>query len=290
MKKYFLINILLTLISLHAAAQYYYYDDKYYDNAVVIEGGLSGGLMNSFTDVGNSTSHFKNFNLSGGAYASFIFNDVLGLRLEYTMGQVKAEDSLDVLKGTRERNLSFRSSINEVDLLVEFYPLGLFNLPNGGAKLSPYLLGGLGYFSFNPQTYYEGYWINLQPLHTEGEGFAEYPNSKNYSLTQLNLPFGAGLKYEISPMFTLRGELVYRALFTDYLDDASNNYIDPSLFAKYLSPTNAAIAEVLYSRQNEISPGFVQKPGPGRGSTKHNDSYYSVNLKLGININRQKRY
>ena len=35
-------------------------------------------------------------------------------------------------------------------------------------------------------------------LHTEGEGFAEYPDRKEYKLKQINFPVGAGIKYKIA--------------------------------------------------------------------------------------------
>ena len=140
--------LLILLFLLHHAAwsQYYFYDDKYYDNSIIFEAGLSGGLMNCLTDVGNSTSQLKNFNVSGGAYASLQFGDVAGLRLEYTMGKVDAADSLNSNNRTRYRNLSFRSSIEEISLTGEFYPFGLFHFQNGQPLISPYLLAGPGLF------------------------------------------------------------------------------------------------------------------------------------------------
>jgi len=149
-------------------------------------------------------------------------------------------------------------------------------------------MAGIGWFNFNPQANYNGLWIDLQPLHTEGEGFKEYPNHTPYRLSQINIPAGAGFKYELSEMFTIRGELIYRFLFTDYLDDVSTTYIDPTLFDKYLSPTEAAFAKILYSRQGEIKPGFVPAVGSIRGSPKHNDAYFSFNLKIGINLGRTR--
>lgn len=40
------------LFIVHLKAQYYYYNNKYYDNAVVMELGVSGGMMNALTDLG----------------------------------------------------------------------------------------------------------------------------------------------------------------------------------------------------------------------------------------------
>lgn len=50
----FLVLVLLTcaVFNQPLKAQYYFYNDKYYENEVVVELGLSGGLMNSLTDLG----------------------------------------------------------------------------------------------------------------------------------------------------------------------------------------------------------------------------------------------
>jgi len=44
-----------------AGAQYYFYNDSYYDNAVLFEGGVSIGAMNSLTDIGGKKGSAKNF-------------------------------------------------------------------------------------------------------------------------------------------------------------------------------------------------------------------------------------
>jgi hypothetical protein len=289
MKKFVFIFLMMIFISLRSFSQYYFYNDKYYDNNLLIEIGSSLGGMDCFTDLGKDTPLFKAMALCGGFYGGIIYHDILGVRLEATFGKVQAADSLN--KGTastRYRNLSFTSPITEFTLIGEIHPLTILNFRNGPPLLSPYILAGFGWFSFNPQTYYQGRWISLQPLHTEGEGFPEYPNVHNYSLSQPNIPVGAGIKYDFSPVVSLRGEFIYRFLFTDYLDDVSTNYIDPSLFAKYLSPANAALAEALYSRRNEIQPGYVTVPGSQRGDPRHNDTYYSFNIKLAVMLGRQK--
>ena len=72
-------------------------------------------------------------------------------------------------------------------------------------------------------------------MHTEGEGFSEYPNVKNYKLNQIYFPLGIGARYDVSAIINLRAEIVTRFLTTDYLDDVSGRYVDPSVFANYLS-------------------------------------------------------
>jgi hypothetical protein len=288
MKKFALIFSVLIFTALQSFSQYYFYNDKYYDKNVLVEIGTSLGGMDCFTDLGKHTPVFKTMTLCGGFFGGIMVQDVWGLRFETTFGKVQAADSLNNGKaGTKLRNLNFTSSIKEFAVIGELHPLMLFDA-NNAAPLSPYILAGIGWFSFDPQTYYQGRWIDLQTLHTEGEGFAEYPNVHNYKLSQLNIPVGVGVKYELSPIVSLRGEFVYRFLFTDYLDDVSKNYIDPALFAKYLSPANAVLAQALYSRRNEIQPNYITTPGTERGDPHHNDSYYSFNIKLSVTLGRQR--
>ena len=66
--------------------------------------------------------------------------------------------------------------------------------------ISPYVVVGASVYSFDPQAKLNGQWYSLQPLHTEGQGFAEYPDRKTYQLTQLNFIAGFGVKYEINSM------------------------------------------------------------------------------------------
>ncbi len=273
-------------------AQYYYYNDKYIGTEWVVELGVSGGIMNSLTDIGGNKGIGKKFvkdlNLkmtkpSYGLYAVATYKEILGVRLEGTFGSVRSYDS--ILKkvapstfGRYERNLSFRSTITEIQLVAELHPLFFKNYDESAApRWSPFVTAGIGYFNFNPQAQLNNQWYYLHPLRTEGQGFAEYPARKMYSLTQLNIPLGIGVKYELSSRFNARLELVYRILFTDYLDDASNkDYVDPALFTIYLSPNNAVIAQQLADRR--ISSVINNQ----RGDPKDNDAYFTIQLKLGF--------
>ncbi len=236
---------------------------------------------------------------SGGIYFGAIFKHFLGLRLEGTSGKVQSNDSL--LKGVvgpnpaigrYNRNLSFRSPIREINLLMEFHPVDFFRIfdpYNAAVIFSPYLIGGVGYFHFNPQAKLNSQWIDLRPLHTEGEGFAEYPNSHPYSLGQMNLSYGLGLAYELSPKFNLSIEYISRILYTDYLDDVHGRYIDPALFSKYLSGNDLTNALQLYKRiRPDAKPNeTTQSIGSVRGNANNNDSYFTVNIKIGYIIGRE---
>ena len=302
--------ILLLTTGLFTQAQNsYFYNNTYYDNPLTFEAGISFGPMNSLTDIGGRQGlgtrgpkdmNIKSTTFSGGIYFGAIYKHWLGFRLEGTTGEVKSNDSL--LKGVvspnkaigrYNRNLSFRSPIREVSFLMEFHPVDFFRTfdpYNPEVVFSPYLIGGVGYFHFNPQAKLNSQWIDLRPLHTEGEGFAEYPNSKEYSLNQMNFSYGIGLAYEVSPKIDLKIEYVSRILQTDYLDDLHGRYIDPSLFAKYLSGNNLTNALLLYKRirPDAVANQTTQSIGSIRGNPNNNDSYFTVNLKIAFIIGRER--
>lgn len=298
--KLFLILLISTAISISSNAQYYYYNDSYYDADVVYEFGGGVGIMNTICDVGgpNSDTKFymneirmKNYKLAAGIYMGIMYQNYLGLRLEGTWGSVESKDA-DITSSAslnlvtkRNRNLSFRSKVNEIGLMAEFHPLNLRYYDDGAPVFSPYILAGVGYFWFNPQVDIGNRRIDLQPLRTEGQGFDEYPDRQPYKLSAVNIPFGLGFRYELSPLFNIRLEYIHRTLFTDYLDDASSRYyVDPNLFTKYLSVKDAAYAKAL------SNPSKNGKVPARRGNPDDNDTYMTINLKFGIVLGREPRY
>jgi hypothetical protein len=115
---------------------------------------------------------------------------------------------------------------------------------------------------------------------------AEYPDSKPYKLTQLNIPVGGGIKYFFSDRMNFSIEVVYRKTFTDYIDDVSKKYIDAKDYVKYLSAQDATLAAKLSDKTIPIIfPGMTRWPkGTQRGDLKNADAYFSVLAKVGIRL------
>ena len=279
--------LFLSILTSSSFSQYYYYNNKFLDNDVIWEIGGSFGGMYSLADVGKKQYNaflpgrldYSSTKASGGIYAGVLYRNLVGGRLEITYGSVSAADSTGS-PDRQVRNLSYRSDIREIALIGEVHPLVLTNWETLPA-ISPYIVAGVGYFSFNPQASYEGRLVNLQPLSTAGQGFAEYPERKPYKLSSLCVPFGFGLKYDFSALISGRFEVIERYTFTDYLDDASAHYIDPELFYKYFTPEKAALAEALHNRAGK-------KIGGSRGGLNTKDKYVTINLKLGVMLGRER--
>lgn len=289
----------------YATSQYYYYNDSYYDKDFLYEINASGGAMNALTDIGGHSGRGKGFlkdlNLSatrpcGSIGAGLLYCYTLGLKITGTYGTVTGTDA--VLRNDQTdakyryyRNLNFQSPVAEVSILGELFFLQALANVSGEKRLlcSPYILGGIGIFHFNPQADFNGIRIALKPLHTEGQGFAEYPDRPEYRLTAIAFPLGAGLRYDLSATFHIRFEVMHRITTTDYLDDVSVSYIDPALFSKYLTADNAQLAMVLSDRQAELNGLHSTQPGSIRGKSSKRDSYFTVELKAGLTLGRERR-
>ncbi len=304
-KTLLLLTFIFSLVRFQSAkAQYYFYNNKYYESPLSFEVGGSIGIMNSLTDLGGKEGigkkfikdlNWRNLKPSFGVYVLGMYKYAVAGRIEATFGSVQAYDS--ILKsvaastfGRYERNLSFRSKITDIQFAIEVHPLFFKSYEEDQAPfISPYLVGGVGYYSFNPETQFNGNWVALHPLRLEGQGFTEYPDRKPYKLNQINIAVGFGVKYEVSHTLNARLEVVHRFLNTDYLDDASAEYIDGGLFDNYLPSNLASLASQLHDRRGELNPNHIPVPGEQRGDPKDNDAFFSIQLKVGFILGRKVR-
>lgn len=264
------------------------------------EASITAGANNFLGDLGGTPG-------PGGMIKDYTLNTVrplIGASLSYNAGYafaVKAgfnytsvfgADSLIENRNEMERwrvyrNANFRSSIFEGYVMADIYPVMLFDKENAIRQFAPFIGVGVGFFHFNPQTYYGGQWIDVQPLSLEGQGFEEYPDRKPYKLSQIYIPINAGLKFYMSNKLAISGGFMMRHTNTDYIDDNSTTYIDPSLFYKYLPADQASLAQALYSRST--TPEKV-KPGVEKANSKNNDTYLTVFFSLSLRLAGGNRY
>lgn len=235
--------------------------------------GVFGGISNYEGDLVD-----KFYQSSKGAFGlnvGYQISSRVNLRAGLTLAKVAGADSLSSHPDLRLRNLSFQSNITEFSLVGEF---NTFDLDT--KRWSPYVFAGFAIYHFNPYAYDKfGNQIFLQPLSTEGEGLPGY-NSQPYALTQLAIPIGGGIKYNISDNVRIAFEIGVRKLFTDYLDDVSGNYAAASDLLQYKGPK---AVEMAY-REDEIPNGDPNYPAKGitRGSPKYKDLYYLTGIHLTI--------
>jgi opacity protein-like surface antigen len=255
-------------------------------------GDLGGGL-------GKGTKFVKDVNLpltkmQKGLFINYYPQEWIGFRVSANHGVLEGADSIIKEKGGDEtyrynRNLHFRSSLLEVYGAIEFYPTVFLEEYDGlQGKIRPYGLVGLGMVKFKPQTEYYSpngtkRWVDLEPLQIEGQGMTEYPDRPRYKLTTMEIPVGVGIKWFVKENMYIGMEILHRHTFTDYIDDLSKDYIDPTLYDKYLSPENAVVARQVQDRKAGTgglgsNPTFI---GEQRGNSKNNDAFFSSILRFG---------
>ena len=272
--------------------------------------GLNVGPSNFLGDLGGTEGRGQTFlkdnnwsmtKVMKGVFFSVVPSEYVNFRASLNFGRLEGDDAIISPKGGLEearkaRNSDFRSSLLEFYAAAEVYPLVFLEEDPTDVwhKFRPYGLIGVGVFKFNPKGSYAPsggaeQWVELKPLRTEGQGMPNYPTRKEYSLTQINVPYGVGIKYFFSEKVNLSFEVVNRLTFTDYIDDVSTTFIDDADFYNYFGAgsTTADIASFMANKSTLLTGGVpVPSFGTGdkRGTATNNDAYYSTTIKLGIRI------
>ena len=222
--------------------------------------GFFGGGSYYIGDI-NPGSHFKFSRPGGGLIYRYNLSKRHNIRATAFYGTVYGEDVQDKNEVLQNRNLNFQSNILE---LAVGYEIDLFRYRITDMKypFSPYFFYQLAYMRMNPTTDYNGNEIALQSLGTEGQGTSL--NTKGaYSLNQITIPLGVGIKLNIKKGLAVSFEYGIRKTFTDYLDDVSGNYVN----ADVLRSENGPLAATLADRR--ISP----MDGMNRGNPNNKDWY-----------------
>lgn len=233
--------------------------------------GVFGGLSNYQGDLVDKL--YKSSKGAFGFTVGYPVSSRVTLRANLTFAKVAGADSLTSQQDLKLRNLNFQSPITEFGVRAE---INTFDLEV--KAWSPYVFAGLAVYHFNPYTFDQnGNKIFLQPLSTEGQGLPGY-GTKPYPLTQLAIPFGGGIKYNVGDHVQFAFEIGLRKLFTDYLDDVSGNYANPNDLFQYKGQQ----AVDLSYRGDEVPGGDPVYPAKGytRGSPKYKDYYYFTGLHL----------
>lgn len=289
----------LFLSSAYAFAQKTYNITGLRDLTNFWEIDISGGANEFLGDLGGTKGigkgglkdyTFYTNRILAGASVTYNINNWSGVNLGINYGLIRGADSLITNTGDMERwryyrNLSFKSNVIEAYGTYTLYPIMLlYHRRTELFRFNPYVSTGIGVMHFNPKAQLGDTWYALQPLRLEGQGFTEYPDRKPYARTQIYIPVNVGVKYYFNNRLALSAGMMARKTFTDYMDDISTEYIDPTLFYKYFTPEKAAIATQLYSRS--IRPEKV-KPGIVKADSSNKDSYVTFYFKLSIRLDKR---
>lgn len=191
--------------------------------------------------------------------------------LSYASGELLGADSLAVQDYQRDRGLAYRTDISQFSLHANYRLFGYRGRDT--RRVTPYLIGGLTYFSYNPYSYFNGERVDLQPLGTEGQYIENGGGPEPYKLDRLALPAGLGVEFKISPSFAARIELINHFTFFDHLDDLSSTFADSALLAA--TPAGSLAVEMASN-----FPDGYPRAGSRRGNARYNDTYFFLGATL----------
>jgi hypothetical protein len=243
------------------------------------EVGIFGGVSYYVGDL-NPSKHFLLSKPGFGIIYRYNISPRFALKINGFYGTLEGSDASS--KANVSRNLSFKSYITDISAEIE---LNFMRYITGHEhyKFSPYIFTGISLFNFNPKARLEGSWYALQPLGTEGQG-TTLPNvSKRYSLTNVAIPFGLGIKYSPAKFLCIGAEWGLRKTFTDYLDDVSTVYADPVV----LAAENTEIAAMLADRTVTPDGTAVNNTGLQRGNSKTKDWYSFAGIFVQFRIQQK---
>jgi len=237
-----------------------------------------------------NTTHFNNSSFAAGLIVRKNIDKRFSYKAELLYLNIAADDrnsnSLDTNRG-----LHFKSPVYEISGQIEFNFLP-YDPGNPLYTWTPFIYTGISLFHFNPQAENRsGEWVDLQPLGTEGQGTAVV-GSEEYSLTQVAIPLGGGIKIAVNPSFNIILEYGIRRTFTDYLDDVSTVFVgnhdangNPISYPAEMSPDAIEMSDP----RAGLNAQFTHSKGDQRGDPNNNDWYSFVGITLSFKLNNQTK-
>ncbi|MCC6723573.1 MAG: outer membrane beta-barrel protein [Saprospiraceae bacterium] len=250
------ILLIYCLLGLQAFAQYK-------------EVGAFLGTSNYMGDLSGQRLSNQHYHGTMGVFARYNANKRFSIKASLLKGMISGNDANALKETDRMRNLSFRTNLTELAFTGEMN-ISEYNIRAGKGSV-PYVFMGLAITHFNPQAEMHGTWYDLQPLHTEG---------KQYFRNTMAIPFGLGMRFNISYKLNIGLEFGARFTTTDYLDDVSSYYPDVASM-RISNPLSAALSY----RTPEVTGSFGENPmGKARGDANNNDIYVFAGVNVSVNL------
>ncbi|EKB50594.1 DUF6089 family protein [Cecembia lonarensis] len=195
-----------------------------------------------------------NVGIQGTLFGRRNFDNVWSLRGGLSFARLSAADSISQIDlPSIRRDASFQGSLFELSAVMEYHFIDFLH-PHSVYKYSPYGFFGLGYSYFT----------------ATGQSYFADPEAGRYNVGTPVIPFGIGVKYQLSEKWLLSAEMGFRATFTDLLDKVDGNL-----------PVNPVQAD---------PNGVVQPIRISRGNYSDKDWYYFLGLTISYSFNNIRCY
>ncbi len=252
-------------------------------NSVVQEGefGFGIGAAHYFGDL-NTRAKLNRPKLAAGIFFRKNFGNYIALRVAGNFAQLGYSDVYNTHNEfMRRRNLSFNTNIWELGLQGDF---NFFRFMPGDPdfRFTPYITFGVSAFNYDPYAYLNGQKYNLRQLGTEGQYDTTFKDRKPYGSMAFAIPFGVGVKYAINDRINIGFEIVHRFTRTDYLDDVSKTYVDPSAFPP--NPDGTPSPAYLLSDRSYETGDRIGVKGRQRGNSQNKDQFVTAMFYVSLNL------
>lgn len=242
-----------------------------------------GDLGGSFSQGKNSVADLDLGSLGSNAGIGFGIRVAKKwmIRTSLVNAVVKGDDKWSGDVGRRERNLSFRSTINEFYIAAEYT---LASVRIGHSTLESRVFAGGGVFTFNPTAWYNNQWVALQPLGTEGQGLVS--GTSLYKKQAWSIPFGAGIHWRYNDKNSIGIMLNMHKSSTDFIDDVSGTYYDNDA----LRQARGDMAANLADRSTGSENGLYHQDGAKRGNPGNNDNFAFFSVVYSHSFGKTRNY
>ncbi|RMF31461.1 MAG: hypothetical protein D6765_01740, partial [Bacteroidetes bacterium] len=176
-----------------------------------LEIGGFGGVAQYQGDLAEQHIEMGETLLSKGLFVRIGVGDRFSIRPSYYNGTISGDDvhSPDLW----QRGWKFSAVINEIGTLLEWNPLGMRRYTRAGKfknHFTPIAFAGLAYAHVD---------ATLVVPQEDQELFPEARDTDHF----LAVPIGGGFRFDITQYTTFGMEFGWRMIFSDYLDDVSEN-------------------------------------------------------------------
>lgn len=237
------------------------------------------GANYSLRDIDLNSTH-----VGGSISYRYRFHPYFATSTMINAGMLRASDALTTERIRNMRNLSFRSFFVMFSQRFEIIILANEKI-SGGYKIpglrgftdhneQVYLIAGIGAMYYNPKALYEGEWLTLRDMHTEGQGLPNGP--AEYKRITATVPLGIGFRMGINRLWRVGLEATYVKTFSDYIDDVHGEYYDSDVIGEAYGSQAAYLS-------NPSNTPEAFNPRSRRGG-KQNDSFLYLNIVVTRNI------
>lgn len=251
--------------------------------------GDLGGKKGEGRDYSPADLNFNQSRMAFGFGGRYKIKRWANVAAKFSYLNVKGNDAESKEPIRYNRNLNFKSNIYELSGRIE---AGYQSTKRGASKygvrrnygrmknITHNLYGfiGVGAFYYNPKGQRaNGEWVDLRPLHTEGQGLDGGP--KQYSKFSVSFPLGAYYKLTLNKKWSFGIEFSYRPTRSDYVDDVSGVYYDPNALEAAYGSISREMADPslkMPGYETATSPN-ADGSGAQRGDSQK-DSYMTLEI------------